>query len=152
IILAGIFAIVIVLVVVMSLSGGDPTAPRFVPGAPASLPAFTWDHYDWGGDAPFEGGKLWMWTARGTNFHVYFYDLERRAILGELKNGSMPILSRPDGSRFLCEGRSAKIRSLKQMAFDFVRKVTRGKVNPGNRMETFWVVDVRSNSAVRIGT
>jgi len=53
ILLACVFDIVTVFIVIVSLSGGDPTAPRFVPGAPAALPAFTWDHYDWGGDAPF---------------------------------------------------------------------------------------------------
>ena len=63
----------------------------------------------------------------------------------------MPVLARPDGSRILCEGRNAGVASLKEMLTDLVRKLSRGKMNPGNRTETFWVLDVVSNSATRIG-
>ncbi len=73
---------------VLLTSGKGRKPPRYVEGAPASLAPFTVDYYDFLDDNPFEGGRLWMWTAAGTNFHNYLYDLEHRSIMGELIGGS----------------------------------------------------------------
>src|SRR5258708_33103063 len=75
------FVLVILVMVVATRGGRDATAPRFVPGAPAFLPPFTSDHCNWITDAPFQGGKTWMWTIVGTNNHVYLYDLEKHEVL-----------------------------------------------------------------------
>ncbi len=93
-----------------------------------------------------------MWTASATNSHTYLYDLERRVILGELFNAGVPELCRRDGSRLLCQGHDSPATTLKRRMIEFFRKVLGGKALPAaNRTETFWILDVQSNSAVRVG-
>lgn len=144
------FFVTVLLIFILFGNGSEPTAPRFVAGTPASLPAFTTDHYDWGGDVPFEGGKMWLWTA-GTDYHAYLYDLHKRVIVGELVNGSTPELVNSDNSKIMCQGPDAPGVSLKERLLEFARKMSGGKIKGGKRTETFWVLDVRSNSARRIG-
>ena len=94
---------------------------------------------------------MWLWTSGGTNFHAYLYDLEQRVVVGELLSGSMAELVNSDNSRIMCRGPDAPGVSLKQRLLEFVRKISGGKINRGNRTETFWVLDLRNNSATRIG-
>ena len=149
IVIATGFVVLLMAIVVLSRGGTGLGGPRFVPGAPTSLPPFTSDHYNWIADAPFQGGKIWIWTAAGTNVHVYLYDLERRVVLGELINGSVPEVWRPDSSRLICQGQDT---SPKARLFELLRKLFRGKIAPfGNRTESFWMVGLRNNSATRLG-
>src|SRR5689334_17031225 len=107
ILLGAVFLIAIALILIAGNgSGGGRTIPRFVPGTPAALGLFAWDHYNWDIPAPFKDGKVWMWTAGPgrTNNHAWLYDLDRRAILGELLNGGCPELWSPANSRLLCVG------------------------------------------------
>ena len=78
-------------------------AHRVVRGAPASIGPFLRDHYNWNADAPFEHGKVWVWTI-GTNMHSYLYDLDRRAVVGELVRSGDPVLCRRCNSRLLVRG------------------------------------------------
>src|SRR5205814_2782139 len=90
ILLASLFLVAILLILVAARdSGGTPTIPRFVPGAPASVGPFTWDHYNWNTKAPFNGGKVWMWTVGpGRNDgYVSLCYLDHPAILDELLHG-----------------------------------------------------------------
>src|SRR5438874_11847915 len=82
----------------------DSHAPRFVPGAPASIAPFKWNHYEWMANAPFENHRMWLWTAAGNKSHTYLYDLRQRAVVGELFNASVPELCSRDGSRLLLLG------------------------------------------------
>ncbi|SPE61005.1 exported hypothetical protein [Verrucomicrobia bacterium] len=132
--------------------GTDPHAPRFVPKAPASLPAYAWDDYSWGADVPFEGGKLWVWTALGTNWHAYLFDLERREVMGQLLNSGVPELVSRDGSRLLCRGYDSPAMSIRRELIDFLRKIFGAKTLAGvNRIETFWILDRSNNRATRVG-
>jgi len=144
--------LVVVVILVTQRPGPDADAPRFVPGAPRSVPSFTKNHYNWIADVAFEGGRIWMWTASATNSHTYLYDLEHRVILGELFNAGVPELCRRDGSRLLCQGRDSPATTLKRRMAEFFRKVLGGKALPAaKRTETFWILDVQSNTAVRVG-
>ena len=148
----GVF--VILLVTLAAWIAASPkagaSAPRFIPGAPANLPAYTWDHYDWSADVPFSSQKVWMWIAARTNSHSYLYDLDRRVVVGELVNAGMPVLWTRDGSKILCLGHDSLATSFKHRALMAASKLLGGKVPPGNRTETFWVLDIRDNSATRL--
>jgi len=130
--------------------GENPLAPRFIPGAPATLPAYTWDHYDWSADIPVFNQKVWMWIAARTNSHSYLYDLDRRVVVGELVNAGMPVLWTQDGSKILCLGHDSLGTSFKHRALTATSKLLGGKLPPPNRTESFWVLDIRDNSATRL--
>src|SRR5437879_8934807 len=93
-----------------------------------------------------------MWMGSPSNGYTYICDLEHRVILGALFNASVAVLCRRDGSRLLCEGHDSLATTLKRRMVQFFRKVLGGKALPAaNRTETFWILDVQSNSAVRVG-
>ncbi len=154
IIIPGIFILAIVFI--LAVTGHDkPTIPRFVPGAPASVGAFTWDHYNWNTPAPFEGGKVWMWTAGPgiTNSHTWLFDLEQRKILGELRAGGCPELWCPTNSRILCQGPDTASVTWKRKLFEFIARITGHKTwAGGRRTESFWILDIHSNVATRLGS
>src|SRR5262245_25933296 len=102
--LVGLGFIVVILLAFLLGRGVDSKVPRFVPGAPASFPAFKVDYYEWLGDAPFDDGKLWLWTLGVTKSRQYLYDLDRRIILGELFNAAIPELRTRGNTRLLCQG------------------------------------------------
>lgn len=152
-ILAG--ASLLVLVVLVALGPGqDPDAPRFVPGTPASIGPALRDHYNWNADAPFENGKVWVWTL-GTNMHSYLYDLDRRAAVGELFRAGDPVLWSRDHSRLLVRGPPSPATSLRSFgirAVNAVRRVFGAKRSPpGKRVETFWILNTADNSTMRLG-
>jgi hypothetical protein len=72
-------------------------------------------------------------------------------VVGELVNAGMPVLGTRDGSKVLCLGQDSLATSFKRRALVATAKLLGGKVPPGNRTETFWVLDIRDNSATRLG-
>jgi hypothetical protein len=150
ILLAGIPVLIFGLILLLPGSG-PVRSPRYVPGAPASVPPYKWNHYGWDADVPFPDGKMWLWTA-GTNAHFYLFELNRQVILGELLNGGSPALWRRDSSRVLCLGPDSPGASLKRnLAVLINRLFGKGRLNP-NRGETFWILDLAANTATRAGS
>lgn len=131
---------------------GDGPAPRFVPGAPANIPQFQWNHYNWSDDAPFQNGRMWVWLVSTGAVHTYVLDLNRRVVEGQLVNTGPPVLWTRDGSKLLCSRAEAPGNSPKERLLLFLSKVT-GRPPPWfNRIETFWLLDRKSNSAKRLGS
>jgi hypothetical protein len=97
---------------------------------------------------------MWVWLGGGrTNFHCYLYDLEQRQILGELFNGGCPVLGCRSNSLVLCEGPDSFSVSIKQHLLDLGQRIF-GKraVASSKRTETFWSLDIASNTATRLGS
>jgi hypothetical protein len=92
-----------------------------------------------------------MWIAARTNSHSYLYDLDHRVVVGELVNAGMPVLWTRDGAKILCLGHDSLGTSFKHRALTAASKLLGGKLPPVNRTETFWVLDIRDNSATRLG-
>ncbi len=151
IILLTITALALLAFVLAPGSVNGPNDPRFVPGPPSSIPPYTADDYDWISKNPFGGGKFWLWTHVPGNFHAYLFDLEHHRVLGELLHGDVPVLCSHDGSRMLCVGPDSSITSFKAKALGLINKVLGGKLPEPNRTETFWILDVRRNSATMAG-
>jgi hypothetical protein len=140
------------LTMVLVPKGIDPEAPRFVRGLPQPLGPLTSVDYGWGELVPFAGGKVWLWTFAGTNRHCFWYDLDRRVVIGELMNAG-PVFCNPKETKLLCEGHASLKSSLKQRLFALAEKFVRGKVPLPkiNREDAYWVLDLRDNSVRRVG-
>jgi hypothetical protein len=123
--------------------------PRFISGAPASIAAHNWINYGWLADVPFQNDRIWLQTLSGTNFHVYLYDLRSRTITGELFDGGSPQLSNRDGSRILVTGHGST-ETAAQTMLNVFRKMVRAPLL-GDRIETFWILDLPSNTATKVG-
>lgn len=149
-------AIVLTLSVVIltGIFGGDSHAPRFVPVQSQPRGPYTRMDYGWGEFAPVRDGKVWIWTvSSGTNIHVqhFLYDLKNRCVTGELLNAT-PVFANGDQTKLLCEGYSA----LDAFEWKLVRWLE--KVGFANGLskrlaydQCFWILDLRDNSAVKIG-
>jgi hypothetical protein len=145
--------IALVLLLVIVGHNASPPVPRFVPGAPRSLPGFKFQEYEWVTDLPFQGGRMWVWLGGArTNFHCYLYDLEKRQILGEVFNGGCPVLGCRSNSLVLCQGPDSFSVSTKQHLIDLAQHIFGKKaVASSKRTETFWILDIASNTATRLG-
>lgn len=131
----------------------DSDAPRFVPALTQPIGPFGREGYDWGDDVPFPGGKTRIWTLlSSTNHHHFLYDLDKRMVLGELVNASAAFYNQ-DQSKLLCEGYDSPATSLKEKLFAFLNKISQGKIAilQTNRIETYWILDLKNNSSQRIG-
>lgn len=136
---------------VLLTSGDGRKLPRYVEGAPASLAPFTMDYYDFLAGNPFEGDRLWMWTAAGTNAHNYLYDLEHRTIMGELIGGS-PVLYDRQNSRVLVMIGSEPVRTANDKMQNFLSRISHGAPIPGSRrLETYAMLDLRNNASTKTG-
>src|SRR5579863_4157392 len=137
----------------------DRAAPRFEAG-PVQVSPGTYGSisYEFLSSSPFEGGKMWISTwpsgAGGQTYHTYLYDIEKRAILGELIN-AQPAFFNHDQSEMLCAHWSRPITNalwLKIMLL--VKQLSAGRIDligPNGEVETFWKLDLRKNSASRLG-
>jgi hypothetical protein len=146
--------LILVLVLLTRLSKSDPNAPRFVPALTQPTGPFGFVYDDFNGDVPFPGGKAWITAVlSSTNHHGFLYDLDKRLVLGELVNASEAFCNQ-DHSKMLCKGFSPPVTSLKEKLFVFLNKVSNGKILllQTNNIETFWILDLKSNSSRRIGT
>jgi hypothetical protein len=138
---------------VLLTSGEHRKPPKYVPGAPASLAAFTVNYYDFLAGNPFEGDRLWMWTMAGTNAHNYLYDLAHRTILGELIAASPVLYDRQNG-RVLVMTASEPIRSAGEELENFLMSISfpHGTPIPGSqRQETFAMLDLVNNTCTKMG-
>ncbi len=130
----------------------DPIAPSYVVARSQPVGPFGSEDYDWDGAIPFHDGKVWIFTGLSrTNRHEFLYDLDQRAVLGELFNGGA-VFGNQDQTKFLCEGVAAPLTTFKQGVIAFLDRMSLGRLHfPTNMVETFWILDVRNNSARRIG-
>jgi hypothetical protein len=107
--------------------------------------------YGWGEFAPVRDGKVWFWAMpAGTNTRIqnFLYDLNSRRVVGELFNAS-PVFANRDQTKLLCEGYGF-VAGLKWDIIAWARKFPA----LSQRLtydQVFWVLDLRSNSAVKIG-
>ncbi|MDQ6630177.1 MAG: hypothetical protein M3Y82_00280 [Verrucomicrobiota bacterium] len=150
-----IFLIALVLILVVVFSFPKKTAlnaPRFVPVTSQPVGPFGSENYGWHDPVPFRDGKTWIWTVLSrTNHHSYLYDLDKRITLGELLNAGY-VLANQDQTKLLCESAPSPLTRFKTAIIDFINSHSLGKINlPANCIEAFWMLDLRNNSAVRIG-
>jgi hypothetical protein len=124
----------------------DPHAPKFVPAASQPTGSFLMERY-LGSYNPFQGGKVWILAASTrTNFHYLLYDLDKRIVLGELFKAA-PVFANQDQTRLLCYGYRV---SFKDRVVQLLNKISMGRIAT-KPVETYWILDLRNNSAVRVG-
>jgi hypothetical protein len=130
----------------------DSDAPRYVPVQTQPIGPFGSQYCDWGGAAPFHTSKAWIGTYLDrSSQHFFLYDLDERKILGELFNGGAAFLN-GDQTKLLCGGAAAPVTSISQKIAGYLNHIVRGKsFIKTNRVETFWILDLKNNSARRIG-
>ncbi len=133
-------------------SGADPDAPKYVALTNQPAGPFGSVGYSWNVDAPFVDRKVWVWSVLSrTNGHEYLFDLEKRKVVGELLQGG-PVFCNRERTKLLCQGRSSMDNSLKGSLISLLSKISSGKIKiPTNRIETYWILDLRNNSAHRVG-
>lgn len=155
-----VIGLVIVFLLVLGLiflSRPPDLSPRYVAAQTQPTGPFAREQNDWGGVIPFRDGKMWMWAvtpgtngARGRVFH-FLYDLDQQKVVGGLTNG-VPIFASQDQTRLLCEGGSSTHIPLKERLALLVARLGRGKIpSSSNRVEGFWILNLRDNSSVWIG-
>jgi hypothetical protein len=151
--------IIVAIVLLLGLSvilleqPADSGAPRFIPGQPSTIEPRGTIHYDWADPAPFQGGKVWIWVIYGPgNRRFFLYDLEKRVILGELINGG-PVLFNAGQTELLCYGPASTSTSAREKAVALLKRLRFAKtpLQKINDIETFWILNVRNNSARRLG-
>jgi hypothetical protein len=151
--LLAILPITLILMTLFGARKADPDPPRFVPGQPKSIAPYTRSHYTWNQDIPFSNGKLWLWGIhQGTNNHSFLYDLDQQTVLGELFAGASEF-SNGDGTKLLCRGSDSPMVTLKSRLLASLSRLSFGRIRlpPTNRVETFWILNLKNNSARRIG-
>jgi len=135
------------------LLGTDPHAPQFVPVQTQPSGPFKAMFYNWYSVVPVQGGRVWFWTVpAATNGHTqhFLYELKSHRVVGELLNGA-PIFANSDQTKLLCEGYSIT-ESLKWKLIRWLQKSSFGRLSQKlNYEQAFWVLDLRNNSAVRVG-
>jgi hypothetical protein len=128
--------------------------PRFVPATSQPAGPFGSENYKWGDAVPFRDGKGWVWTALSrSNYHSYFYDFDKRIVLGELFDAG-PVFANGDQTKLLCRGPESPYASFKDRMTLLLKRLSFGKINIAtnvNRIETFWILNLRDNSSRRIG-
>ncbi len=131
----------------------SPKAPRFVPGKTQPVGDYKTSHYNWIDRRPFIDDKVWIFGMRnGTNDYHCLYDLQERAILGELHNGWMELVN-GDGTKILAMGSGSSATNLKEKLLELLERISGGRIKPNiNRTESFWVVNLKDNSAKRVGS
>lgn len=137
---------------IIHLSRTDPNAPRYVTVNTQPTGPFGRVHYDWGGAAPFVDGKVWIFTILSrTNGHQFLFDLEKRKVLGELFNGGA-VFCNQQGTKLLCGGRASLDASFKGSLISLLSKFSFGRIQiKTNRIDAYWILDLRNNSARRVG-
>ncbi len=152
IILAVLLAVVLLLILIAGRSSQtDGNVPQFVETVSQPVGPFGPVYYDWGDDVAFRGSKVWIFTALRTNLHEFLFDIEKRQVLGELLHAGA-VFYNGDETKLLCEGPPAAATSLKQKLLALVSRLSSGKIKVHtNMVETFWILDLRHNSARKIG-
>lgn len=124
----------------------DPNAPKLVPATSQPTGSFLMERY-LGADSPGQNGKVWILAASTrTNFHYLLYDLDKRIMLGELFKAA-PVFANQDQTRLLCYGYPV---SFKDRVAGLLNKISMGRIAI-KTAETYWILDLRNNAAVRVG-
>lgn len=152
-----VVSLLLIVAIVAGLFGSNPRAPRFVPVQSQPSGPYKRMDYGWGEFAPVRDGKVWIWTVpAATNGHnqQFLYDLNGRRVVGELLNAN-PVFANREQTRLLCEGYGLfdglrwKIGKWSQKS-RFGNTINRW-LDLGNYDEVFWILDLRNNSAVKLG-
>ena len=133
----------------------DPTEPRFIPARDHFVPGkYSWMSYDFLSPSPFEGGKMWVGVGSSNEYHQFFFEIENRRILGELINAA-PVFFNRDQNKLLCVQRAlADTNAVRRVLMDLVARfsLSRRRIfHAGEDRESFWVIDLKHNSATRLG-
>lgn len=156
IVIAGSVAFAITILVILLLAfANESKAPKFVSGAPATNAHWGSAWYPWTDDVPFQNGRAFFLVADSNNVvnHVYLYDLNQSAILGELVNFYLPLLQNRDGSRLLVGGPPPGLVSAYRTALAGAGKIFPSLGAAASRVpDSLWVVETRNNSARRVLT
>jgi len=151
-------ALVLAILVILLLAfANESGAPKFVPGAPATVTPWGPTWYAWHDDVPFRDGRLWLLVDDTNNVvsHIFLYDLNHRAILGELVNNGLhlPLLQNSDGSRLLVDGSPPGLVSALRTILTGAGKISPRIGAASSRLaDSFWVVETQNNSAKRVVT
>jgi hypothetical protein len=156
-----VIALAVVFLLILSclfLMRPPKTGPQFLPVQIQPAGPFATEQYDWGGKVPVRDGKLWLLTvtpktnAAKSRVLIYLYDLDRRKVIGQLSNAN-PVFANQDQTKLLCESVGSPRANLKDRLNAFVGRLSAGRISlfPTNWTQSFWVLDVRDNSAVGIG-
>ena len=140
-------------VVRLALPWTSPNAPRFVPLRSPPVGNYTSMDYDWGGAVPVQNGRVWIQATSGTtSSHCYLYDVTNRLVVGELLNAS-PIFFNRTQTKLLCEGYSLE-SAWKWKLTRWLNKfqLSKSLAQRINRIEEFWVVDLKDGSAKPVGS
>jgi len=135
----------------------DPLAPQFV-GVTGSLAIAPEDRvsYEFLTQRPFEGGKMWVSVWSTNHYRVFLFDIENRVVLGELLD-AQPVFLNHDQSRVLCMQRipakTGPARALAEAVGELVQSIgfRNYSSHAGEDREYFWALDLRRNSASRLG-
>jgi hypothetical protein len=130
----------------------DPNAPKFVALTQQPTGHYIQTSWDWGGAIPVRDGKMWVYaTSSTTNQRCFLYDLDSGLVKGELLRGS-PVFGNAEGTKLLCHGYGLG-NSLRRRLTAWLQTVqsARGLVKKLHNEETFWVLDLRDNSAMQVG-
>lgn len=150
------------MIFVATSSRNSPDAPKFVPVQPQPQGPFgSGIHYDWGAAVPFQNDTVWIFmSSLRTNmtrsntyeFHEYLFDLRKRKVVGEITKGSA-VFANSNQTKLLCTGRETIDASLKEKTRAWLAKVSNGMIRTNNeRTESYWILDLRDNSARQIGS
>jgi hypothetical protein len=122
--------------------------------SPVPIPKYLNLTYEFLASDPFQGGHMWISLRLTTNSAVvYRYDIEQRKVLGELR-GARPVFEPEPGKKLLCYNRTPP-NGFRDRLARFTTRITFGRVQmktSGNHVETFWLLDLQRNAAVRLGT
>ncbi len=135
------------------LSLPDHNVPRYVAITTQPAGPFSYENYGFNDTVPFRDGKFWL-NVRDSNGHghIFLYDLDRGRVVSELLH-AVPAMANGDQTLLLCEGPGPFYYSIEAKGLAMLNKVSRGRIPlmQPNRVETFWILDLRNNSAVKLG-
>ena len=157
-VLAGLVLGFIAFIALVNWVISNPKIPRFESvSQPFVVPQYQQLRYEFLSTSPFEGDRMWISVSSGTNgYHCYLYDIERKAVLGELFNASPAFMTR-DQSMLLCVSRSPASHSpvalLNKNIKALVRVLLHGKADFSNDdIETVWGLNLQHGGATRLGS
>jgi hypothetical protein len=136
--------------VLIFLAADRRERPRFITG---DLPAYApYKYLHFTGPRPqIATEKLWLSTWSGSNdFHNFLFDLSQRRIIGRLVNGA-PLALNSNATKVLCLQRELHRPGLLHEARSILSDLLLRKNRPALDFEMLWVLDLKNNSAVKVG-
>jgi hypothetical protein len=147
------FLLIVIFVFILAFQGKpDPGAPRFILATSQPVGSFGSIYYDWSDPVVFRGSKVWVftWLSR-TNHHMYLYDIDKRQVIGELLNGGAVFCNQTE-TKLLCAGWLGDALPARERLFRLLNRLSRGELNlPTNNISAYWILDLSSNRARKIG-